>query len=1281
MRETVAKHWKKIVSMLVVVAMLVGLMPSGMQFVEAATDTKSLGTFSYDVSRFHEDKYFLICLGISGAFDNATGDVTGLKISVDDGTTKNTYSLDSMKGYSWLYSQKYFYIMLKEDMIPIKAEMDSSKMYTVTVHAGDVRLTTDSDTIYTIDQDFHWICNSSGYQGIPEEFDLQGLGTATYQGGYSRWLVYMDGLSSMSITDVGYTGLRAKVLDGDTESEASTYSLSRSDANTFLLIINDSANKIPNPSSMTNSYCDLVVEPCTVWGKHPSLSKWYSYRINESFTLRFYKDGSVYIYQTLTVNQTDESGNQPSDNRWLIRLGVEEQLYGTSGNATSWTGMTGTVSDGTNSAECSFAGLFTGDLGTKDNLYLYVNNNAVLKNTSDMDADSIYTLTIPAGTITQSTYKVKMELKEPVEVILSPSGVHGVKTHTHTSCSLEEDSTGTWGFKYNTETNDGMAYNASNWDAEVYYTVNGGIYIDGAKKTGVKFKKIGATQYAVAIDAASVTATEGTKVQMKNCMIYGDGKVVAFPDATFMYSNSAWSVYEEPVVNENTVTLTYLRGSANDDYTRFNIYFDYSEGFEFIDQYWNNNSIYVNGVEVSHSDIHYQPYGEEFLFLLPYDALKSGATSYSDLTDQDYIVEIRKGTSLGGTKWEVAKTITLKIYGANIILCEVEEEISYDNWDANGDNFLNAKDVVYVKANTTNRKKLIKTYEMILEGEIKNAGTEEAEYVRGAVPVYLDDIEISRAAYQGPRAGGGTNYTYVPPTGDTLKYDAPGVDAVWYGELTSETVSNSFINAYEMQQYKNAGLTTLVPEGDCPWSKHDIFGLGGGMYANLKYYMLLAQDAGLDVFVTSTAADAFIKDMNNAEYGVASKADGTDVTITKELIIEDLTALVSFMNGNNAMSNWGMQNSLSSYPEEYHERMNANIVFDNFVGIQLSDEVDYTCAAKYNYVAEQMLKLKSDCRFFSSNLTTGNRTDDSSANKTLLEVMNAMGSVTKQFTYDKYPFVQETILSSDSRTLSKGEKYLQKDWFTKLKESAQGAKGTGIETGITIQAYGMERVLQSNAAAIRTVPTSEQQMAWQVYTGLAYGMKEINYFCYWEHKTQAFFGERFTGSMVRYPDAGEEAGKSVTTDLYDYVQSVNAEINRFDHVFMDFDWQASQVLGGNSSFDYIADSNAVSNNVAFTSTGNGSALVSAMKDAGKSSIATVSGETEDVEGYWLVNASDPTLSSDDSVTVTATFTTATHVVTWIDGKQKMIELDSSKKYQATLGEGEGQFIIPITIEE
>lgn len=611
--------------------------------------------------------------------------------------------------------------------------------------------------------------------------------------------------------------------------------------------------------------------------------------------------------------------------------------------------------------------------------------------------------------------------------------------------------------------------------------------------------------------------------------------------------------------------------------------------------------------------------------------------------------------------------------------------------DANGDDILDSRDIVRIKryldpsieevVHTTNanadkdlynkidRKDLIKTYEYILEGEMK-----DGEYVKGSIPVYLDDVEISMFAFQGPRAAGGTNYTYKPDT--TLGADKPAYFYKQYGIKTnigtvqSESVSNSYLNAHEMQQYKEAGFTRLLPEGEAPWANTAYFDMGPGMHAQLKYYMLLAQDAGLEVVVNSEAARVYLVDTGNATSG-SSTAVKEDQKIDTSEMEADLTALVQFMFEDNASiidTYWS--DIVSGHPEyeAYETRMRQHVVFDNFVGIQLSDEIlakatndtqKSNLLTKYNNI---VTKIKSLMASYGKNAvcvsaSTGDNVNDSD--------IQQMAQKSGMFLYNFYPFGYKTEKERvDQSFISytdyyyRGAKTLDTTWFAKLSSAAQATKNQNYAAGVTLQAYAMDNPIGEYAMA---PIESSAEMSWQIYTALAYGMKELNYFEYWEGKTQAVDGERHYLSMVEYPDEPNATGaKSQKTATYGYVQQVNQEIKKFDHVFMDFDWQESvkqdtpdSVAVGSATFDV---------------SGSGSALISEMKDSEKDKL-----------GYWIVNATNP-IGTLVTETVTAHFAGATHVMTWKDGKQSLVKLATKGEYTTTVAIGEGQFMIPLTLE-
>ena len=72
-------------------------------------------------------------------------------------------------------------------------------------------------------------------------------------------------------------------------------------------------------------------------------------------------------------------------------------------------------------------------------------------------------------------------------------------------------------------------------------------------------------------------------------------------------------------------------------------------------------------------------------------------------------------------------------------------------------------------------------------------------------------------------------------------------------------------------------------------------------------------------------------------------------------------------------------------------------------------------------------------------------------------------------------------------------------------------------------------------------PQSKADIAFQVYTDLAYGAKGIQHFCYWQPLTSDGNGTVFTEAMI------SKDGQK--TDIYEYAQAVNLEIQTFANAF------------------------------------------------------------------------------------------------------------------------------------
>ena len=340
--------------------------------------------------------------------------------------------------------------------------------------------------------------------------------------------------------------------------------------------------------------------------------------------------------------------------------------------------------------------------------------------------------------------------------------------------------------------------------------------------------------------------------------------------------------------------------------------------------------------------------------------------------------------------------------------------------------------------------------------------------------------------------------------------------------------------------------------------------------------------------------------------------------------------------------------------------------YDNFKGLTMSDELplsSYTAFAKASDIIES---LNPDVSLYTNLLSMSDEDESAYANigKDFANYVKMFGNATHRggVAYDLYPLrrkvKQSGILWNKQYDYESGNQYLDTYWLQNLELSATTAKANDYEAGITLQSMGMK----NNASKRRwTNPSSKADIGYQVYTSLAYGMKTIQYFTYWESPVQNSDGEIYTQAMIEQ----KEDGTVTETPIYGFVQSVNNEITKFDHVFLDYDWQGTLYSGT----DFIGvDTTYKTDKITLTSASQ-NALVGCMKDTDKG-----------FEGYWIVNAVEPQNTTAQANTVKVTFSGKTKALLYNPAAGiygKLINLASDGSYTATLNLGEAQFIIPI----
>lgn len=208
-----------------------------------------------------------------------------------------------------------------------------------------------------------------------------------------------------------------------------------------------------------------------------------------------------------------------------------------------------------------------------------------------------------------------------------------------------------------------------------YYN-NNEIYVNGTKVTSINYLPLG-NQLGMILpySALKTGATSATELNDKDYVVeiregtsLGGTKWTVANTVKLTIRGTSVSIYQEPQLPDNAVELSFSSGEPQDALTRYIVYLNVPSGFDTADKYWNNNTIYINGREASGSGINYKPSGGKLVLYLQYGVVKSGATKYSDFNDQDYIVEIKQGTALGGDTYVVAQSVLFKIRGSSISL-------------------------------------------------------------------------------------------------------------------------------------------------------------------------------------------------------------------------------------------------------------------------------------------------------------------------------------------------------------------------------------------------------------------------------------------------------------------------------------------------------------------------------------------------------------------------------------------------------------------------------------
>ena len=217
----------------------------------------------------------------------------------------------------------------------------------------------------------------------------------------------------------------------------------------------------------------------------------------------------------------------------------------------------------------------------------------------------------------------------------------------------------------------------------------------------------------------------------------------------------------------------------------------------------------------------------------------------------------------------------------------------------------------------------------------------------------------------------------------------------------------------------------------------------------------------------------------------------------------------------------------------------------------------------------------------------------------------------------------------------------------------------------TAKKYNAEKtfILQSSTGAEFEDSLSEGDMRWQVYCALAYGADNISYYCY------------TVPNDIDYSYCMTETDDKTPTDLYYYVQEINAEIQKFASVILAYDWQ--DVIGG---WGETSDTYRLSA-VAGWDEDNPAKFAEAkhyVSSKGTRDLLVTRFESEEYgEGYMFVNFADRENANKVNVEFKDCEAVAVYGGEDYSGTPQIIKLDKDGKFPLELNYGEGVFVTPI----
>ena len=206
-------------------------------------------------------------------------------------------------------------------------------------------------------------------------------------------------------------------------------------------------------------------------------------------------------------------------------------------------------------------------------------------------------------------------------------------------------------------------------------------------------------------------------------------------------------------------------------------------------------------------------------------------------------------------------------------------------------------------------------------------------------------------------------------------------------------------------------------------------------------------------------------------------------------------------------------------------------------------------------------------------------------------------------------------------------------------------------------------IMQSSAGAEFDDVLTEGDMRWQVYSALAFGAHNIQYYCY------SVPDEIDYNYCMLMPD------NKTPSDVYYYVQEINNEIQGMASAVLSYDWDKTIGISGSEEMSLRVSSLEYDENLEKAKFHNAKYFENATSTHDLIVSRFISEEYG--EAYMLVNFAE----RENSNTVTATFKDCDSIAVYggkgFDGTPEIIKLDKDGNVTIELDYGEGVFVTPL----